>query len=54
MEKVSCDESGEKFTDGIQEANRAIHFSNIICWFTWFAKNKSCGGKPSFMVDIKF
>ena len=54
MGKVSCDEGGEKFTNGIQEANGAICFSNIIRWFTWLVKDKSCGGKPSFVVDIKF
>ena len=54
MGKVGCNKGGEKFTDGIQEANGVIHFSDIICWFTWFVKDESCGGKPSFVVDIEF
>jgi len=36
MGEVSCDQHGEKFTDGVKEANWAVCFGNIIGWFAWF------------------
>lgn len=53
MGDVSCNEGREEFTDGIEEANGAIGFGDIVHWLTRFTKDKGHGGEPVLMIDIK-
>ena len=52
--EVFSNKRGEKLADGVEQANRAVSFGDVVMRLVWFSKDYCGGPEPSLVVCFVF